>query len=131
MKAALYLLFLLANLALSFALLYSQLFLIQTGTMCPSYRDVCHVEGQTKRARIGRDPGGGGGGPPYMKVVGTLVVSLRGINFGFWSHLGLHAKKYKNIYLICIFLVRFIYSIHIMQVFSFVCVLTWSLLGAK
>ena len=27
--------------------------------MCPSYRDVCHVEGQTKRARIGRDPGGG------------------------------------------------------------------------
>ena len=28
--------------------------------MCPSYRDVCHVEGQTKRARIGRNPGGGG-----------------------------------------------------------------------
>ena len=29
-----------------------------------------------------------GGGTPCMKVVGTLVVSLRGINFGFWSHLG-------------------------------------------
>ena len=23
-----------------------------------------------------------------MKVVGTLVILLRGINFGFWSHLG-------------------------------------------
>ena len=25
---------------------------------------------------------------PHMKVVGMLVVSLRGVNFGFWSHLG-------------------------------------------
>ena len=51
-----------------------------------------------------------------MKGVGMLVVSLRGINFTFWSHLqcseqnatefchqlrsrsGFHAKKYKNIY---------------------------------
>ena len=57
-----------------------------------------------------------------------LVVSLRGVNFEFWSHLGcsgkntiifsrdgsrlgLHAKKYNNIYLICIFF--------------------WSLLGVK
>ena len=30
----------------------------------------------------------GGGGTPHMKVVGMLVVSLRGVNFGFWSHLG-------------------------------------------
>ena len=29
-----------------------------------------------------------GGGTPHMKVVGILVVSLRGVNFGFWSHLG-------------------------------------------
>ena len=28
------------------------------------------------------------GGTPYMKGLGMLVVSLRGINFGFWSHLG-------------------------------------------
>ena len=62
-----------------------------------------------------------------MKGVGMLVVSLRGVNFGFWPHLGLHTKKYKNIYLICIFLIRFIYFIHIIQVFSFDCVLTWSL----
>ena len=61
-----------------------------------------------------------------MKGVGMLVVSLRGINFGFWSHLGgsgqnaiifsplgLHAKKYKNIYI------------------YIVCVLTWSRLGVK
>ena len=27
-------------------------------------------------------------GNPHMKVVGMLVVSLRGLNFGFWSHLG-------------------------------------------
>ena len=31
----------------------------------------------------------------------------------------------------CIFLIRFSYSIHIIQVFPFVCVLTWSLLGVK
>ena len=30
----------------------------------------------------------GGGGTPYMKGVGMLVVSLRGVNFGFWSRLG-------------------------------------------
>ena len=28
------------------------------------------------------------GGTPQMKGVGMLVVSLRGVNFGFWSHLG-------------------------------------------
>ena len=33
-------------------------------------------------------PGRGGGGTPHMKVVGMLVVSLRGVNFGLWSHLG-------------------------------------------
>ena len=29
-----------------------------------------------------------GGGTPHMKGTGMLVVSLRGVNFGFWSHLG-------------------------------------------
>ena len=33
-------------------------------------------------------PGGGGGDPAYMKVARMLVVSLRAVNFGFWSHLG-------------------------------------------
>ena len=47
------------------------------------------------------------------------------------SRLGLHAKKYKNLYLICVFLNRFIYSIHVIQVFSFVCVLTRSLSEIK
>ena len=28
------------------------------------------------------------GGTPHMKGVGMLVVLLRGVNFGFWSHLG-------------------------------------------
>ena len=32
--------------------------------------------------------GAGGGGTPHMKGVGMLVVSLRGVNLGFWSHLG-------------------------------------------
>ena len=40
-------------------------------------------------------------------------------------------RKNIKIYLICIFLIHFIYSIHIIQVFSFVCVLIWSLLGVK
>ena len=29
-----------------------------------------------------------GGGTPHIKGVGMLVVSPRGVNFGFWSHLG-------------------------------------------
>ena len=33
-------------------------------------------------------PGGGGGGYSHMKETGMLVVSLRGVNFGFWSRLG-------------------------------------------
>ena len=28
------------------------------------------------------------GGTPHMKGVGMLVVLLRGVNFGFWSHVG-------------------------------------------
>ena len=39
----------------------------------------------------GKDPnpgGGGGEGTPHMKEVGMLVVSLRDVNFVFWSHLG-------------------------------------------
>ena len=28
------------------------------------------------------------GGDSYMECTGMLVVSLRGVNFGFWSHLG-------------------------------------------
>ena len=50
-----------------------------------------------------------------MKGAGMLVVSLRGVNFAFWSHLGCsgqndiifsregHAKKYKNIFDMYIF----------------------------
>ena len=33
-------------------------------------------------------PGGGGENTAYEKGVVMLVVSLRGVNFGFWSHLG-------------------------------------------
>ena len=29
-----------------------------------------------------------GGWTPHMKGVGMLVVSLRGVNIGFWSHIG-------------------------------------------
>ena len=35
-----------------------------------------------------RRGGGGWGGTLHMKQVGVLVISLRGVNFGFWSHLG-------------------------------------------
>ena len=64
--------------------------------------------------------GGRGGGTPHMKGVGMLVVSLRGVNFGFWSHLGCSGqnaiifsreglvqgctrKNIKNIYLLSVF----------------------------
>ena len=36
-------------------------------------------------------PEGGGGKrrrTPHLKGMGMLVVSLRGVNFGFWSHVG-------------------------------------------
>ena len=33
------------------------------------------------------------GRTPRMKGVGMLVVSLRGVNFGFWSHLGCSAQN--------------------------------------
>ena len=56
-----------------------------------------------------------------MKRVEILIVLLRGVNFGFWPHLGFsgenaikcspyvamkvsfraHMKKFKNVYLIC------------------------------
>ena len=32
--------------------------------------------------------GGGGGGDSHIKQMGILVVSLRDVNFGFWSRLG-------------------------------------------
>ena len=34
----------------------------------------------------------GGGRTPHIKGVGMLVVSLRGVNFGFWSHFGCSVK---------------------------------------
>ena len=33
------------------------------------------------------------GGDSYMKQTGMLVVSLRGVNFGFWSLLGCSAQS--------------------------------------
>ena len=42
----------------------------------------------------GQTPGGGGGGGgSHMNGAGMLVVSLRGVNFGFWSHLGCSGKN--------------------------------------
>ena len=42
---------------------------------------------QTQRIQEARG-GGGGEGDSHMKGAGMLVVSLRGVIFGFWSHLG-------------------------------------------
>ena len=45
-----------------------------------------------------------------MKGAGILVVSIRGVNFGFWSHLGRSGQNaiifnHKGLFLyICIFL---------------------------
>ena len=74
---------------------------------CPSYRGIHLVDSiiycsRMTEKRQGPTPGvclwelsilevpiwGGGGGIPHMKVVGMFVVSLRGVNFGFWSPLG-------------------------------------------
>ena len=37
------------------------------------------------RSNTAQNPGGW---TPHIKGVGMLVVSRRGVNFGFWSHLG-------------------------------------------
>ena len=64
-----------------------------------------------------------------MKGVGMLVVSLRGVNFGFWSHLGCFRQNtiifsHKSIFRVAlkeiltnyIFSIRVIYSIHVIKV---------------
>ena len=33
------------------------------------------------------------GGDSHMKQTGMLVISLRGVNFGFWSRLGCSAQS--------------------------------------
>ena len=76
--------------------------------------------------------------------VGMLVVSLRGVHFGFGSQLGCSGQIFsreglvqgctrKNIkYIFDKYIFNLFYLlIHIIQFFSFVRVLTWSLLGVK
>ena len=53
-----------------------------------------------------KEPWGADAVDIHMKGVGMLVALLRGVNFGFCSHLRekgkeFHTKKYKNICLIC------------------------------
>ena len=43
-----------------------------------------------------RRGGGGGGGPRYERR-GMLVVWLKGVNFGFWSHLGCPGQNFHYI----------------------------------
>ena len=41
--------------------------------------------------------GGGGERVPYERTSGMLVVSLRGVKFGIWSHLGCLCHESINI----------------------------------
>ena len=41
-----------------------------------------------KTANLPSGGGGEGGGTPHMKGGRMLDFSLRGVNFGFWSHVG-------------------------------------------
>ena len=47
-----------------------------------------------------REVEGGGGGDSHMEKSGMLLVSLRGVSQGFWSHLGcskcVSAKQHKE-----------------------------------
>ena len=63
-----------------------------------------------------------------MKGVGMLVVSLRGINFGFWSHLGCSGQN--TIIFSRDGLVQGCTRKNTIYIYI-VCVLTWSLLGVK
>ena len=53
----------------------------------PSSRDVDKNVKDSASLRLNFPRGGGGGGLRY-EMDGVLVVSLRGVNFGFWSRLG-------------------------------------------
>ena len=45
------------------------------------------------RCEINNGKSAWGRGTPHMKGVGMLFVLLRGVNFGFWSHLGCSGKN--------------------------------------
>ena len=60
-----------------------------------------------------------------MKGAGMLVVSIGGVNFGFWSHLGCSGQNviifnHKGLFKGCTrrytFAIRFIYLIHVIIV---------------
>ena len=61
-----------------------------------SQAKIIHVRDNAQREKyikcfassVGGTFGGGGAGTLHMKVVGMLVVLLRGVHFVFWSHLG-------------------------------------------
>ena len=62
-----------------------------------------------------------------MKGVGTFVVLLRGVNFGFWSHL---RCSWQNAIIFTV-KVSFRVAREKSLYFLFACVLKWSLLGVK
>ena len=53
----------------------------------PGFRFRCTMRWE-RLVFISRSGGRGGGRGSHMKGAGMLVVSLMGVNFGFWSHLG-------------------------------------------
>ena len=61
--------------------------LIKVGHIYLSWKRV-EPEGSDVDAMGSRDDKPGGGGDCHMKRAGMLAVSLSGVNFGFWSHLG-------------------------------------------
>ena len=71
------------------------LYLLSTGSCCIDADGKMCSQGKPVFSLIGLYPqqtyfwsSYRGEGTPHMKGVGMLVVSLRGINFGFLSHLG-------------------------------------------
>ena len=71
----------------------ARIFNVGDGCLCLLNNNVFERRRQPQGSRLfeflvsGFAPGDGGGGGTQMKGVGMLVVSLRGVNFGFWSHL--------------------------------------------
>ena len=68
-------------------LIFSQRHALQGGRRSINARSIGDRIAE-KKVRGQRLPGKPGGGTPHLKAVGMLVGSLRGVNFGFWSHLG-------------------------------------------
>ena len=68
----------------------------QNPALCPNFNDL-HLKKITSALFYLFEPRGWGNSP--MKQSGILVISLRGVNFGFWSRLGCSGQSRRQYFM--------------------------------